>query len=134
MLVFSSAHRTNSSRPQFTALPDALIEIQEPAGLLFEVWVSRKNPATVLPRADGVLMEPAPDGGIADGGQTRVAYMRSKFGDTPTGEWCLGNLGELTDDGLNAHDEFWGEPGAAPGVGDLLDRPDVFQRIAFATC
>ena len=61
---------------EFTALPDALIEIEEPARLLREVWVSRKDPATVLPRADGVLMEPAPDGGVADGGrQTRVESM-----------------------------------------------------------
>jgi hypothetical protein len=39
--------------PEFTALPDALVEIQQPAGLRFEVWISRKDPATVLPWMDG---------------------------------------------------------------------------------
>lgn len=47
----------------------------------------------------------------------------------------LEDLGELTGDGLNAHDGFWGKkPGGAPGVGGLLDPPDVSQRTAFATC
>jgi hypothetical protein len=58
-----------------------VIEIEEPGRRLGEVWVSRKDPATVLPWADGVLMEPAPDGGVADSGvadggrQTRVESM-----------------------------------------------------------
>jgi hypothetical protein len=39
------------------ALPDALVEIKQSAGLLFEVRVSRKDPATLLPRADRILSE-----------------------------------------------------------------------------
>jgi hypothetical protein len=53
--------------PEFTALPEALVEIQKSAGFLFEVWVSRKDPAAMLPRTDGVLVEPTPYGGIAEG-------------------------------------------------------------------
>jgi hypothetical protein len=70
---------------EFTALPEALVEIQNSAGFLFEVWISRKNPAAVLPRTDGVLVEPTPYGGIAEGCcQTSAPHIRSEFGYTPT--------------------------------------------------
>src|ERR1039458_4352483 len=49
-------------------LPDALIKIQEAAGFGGKVWIARKNPAAVLPRPDGILVQPAPDGRIADAG------------------------------------------------------------------
>lgn len=121
--------------PEFTALPEALVEIQEPTRLRLEVWVSRKDPAAVLPRTDGVLVEPAPDGGVAEGcRQTRVPHMRSEFGYTPTGKGRASDGGKLTGDGLNVHDQFWGEkPGGVPGVGGLPDPPSASQRIAFAT-
>ena len=41
MLVFSSAERTNSLA-EFTALPEALVQIQNASGLGLELWVSRK--------------------------------------------------------------------------------------------
>lgn len=122
--------------PEFTALPNTLVEIQQAARLLFEVWVSRKDPATVLPRTDRVLVEPTPYRGVAEGcRQTRVPHMRSEFRHTPTGKGNPGDPRRLTGNGLNVHDEFWGEnPGGAPGVGDLPGPPNVSQRIAFATC
>jgi len=122
--------------PEFTALPEVLVEIQKPAGFLFEVRVSREDPAAVLPRTDSVLVEPAPYGGIAEGcRQTSAAHMRSEFGYTPTGKGHASDTGELTGDGLNVHHQFWGEkPGGVPGVGSLPDPPSASQRIAFATC
>ena len=53
---------------QGSTLPSAVIEIQDAAGLAGEVGVAREDPAAVLPGADGVVMQPAPDGGFADGG------------------------------------------------------------------
>jgi hypothetical protein len=122
--------------PEFTALPEALVEIQKSAGFLFEVWVSRKDPTTVLPRTDGVLVEPTPYGGIAEGCcQTSAPHIRSEFGYTPTRKGHASDGGKLTSDSLNIHDQFWGEkPGGVPGAGSLPDRPSVSQRIAFATC
>jgi hypothetical protein len=114
--------------PEFTALPEALIEIQEPARLLCEVRVSGKDPTTVLPRTDGVLVEPAPYRGVAEGGcQDSVPHMRSEFRHTPTGKGCPG-------DSFNLHNQFWGGPGGVPGVGGLPGQPSASQRIAFATC
>ncbi len=122
--------------PEFTALPEALIEIQEPASLLFEVRVSGKDPTTVLPRTDGVLVEPAPYSSVAEGGcQASVPHMRSEFRHTPTGKGCPGDPGKLTGDSFNLHDQFWGgKPGGVPGVGGLPGPPSASQRIAFATC
>src|ERR1700730_584263 len=52
---------------EFTAFPDALVQIQNASGLGFEIRISRKDPAAVLPRTDGVLAQPSPDGGVTDG-------------------------------------------------------------------
>lgn len=52
--------------PEFTAFPKVL-EIQELAAFLLEVAVAREDSAALLPRADGVLVKPAPYGGVAEG-------------------------------------------------------------------
>ena len=53
---------------QGDSLPSAVIEIEGATGLEGEVGVAREDPAAVLPRADGVVVQPAPDGGLAEGG------------------------------------------------------------------
>ena len=58
---------------QFTALPEALVQIQNASGLGRKLWVSRKDPAAVLPRADGILVQPSPDGGVTEGGGQTTA-------------------------------------------------------------
>ena len=60
MLVFSSAERTNSLALSLRPFRDALVQIQNSSGLRFEMQVTRKNPAAVLPRTDGVLVQPSP--------------------------------------------------------------------------
>ena len=45
------------------SLPETLIEIEERAGLLHKQGVTRKDPASMPPRTDGVFAEPAPNGG-----------------------------------------------------------------------
>jgi hypothetical protein len=41
--------------------------MQNPSGLGFEIWVSRKDPTAVLPRTDSVLVKPSLDAGVAEG-------------------------------------------------------------------
>jgi hypothetical protein len=42
------------------SLPDSFIEIENPAGFFRKARIPRKNPAAVLPRSNGILMEPSP--------------------------------------------------------------------------
>ena len=42
------------------AVPNPLIEVQNSSGLGDKIWVSRENPAAMLPRLDCVLMQPPP--------------------------------------------------------------------------
>jgi hypothetical protein len=48
------------------ALPDALIEVEDTAGLDGEVRIARKDPTAVLPRTNRVFIEPTPDGAVTD--------------------------------------------------------------------
>jgi site-specific DNA recombinase len=43
------------------SFPAALVEIEDPAGLLGELGVAREDPRAVVPRADRVLCQPPPD-------------------------------------------------------------------------
>src|SRR5215207_6143255 len=48
------------------SLPAPLVEVEDPAGLLPEVGIARKDPGAVVPRADRVLRKPAPHRGARD--------------------------------------------------------------------
>jgi hypothetical protein len=66
-------------------LPHALVEIQNPPGLLGKHRVPWEYPAAMAPWAYGVLMEPSPDGNVADRClQAAVANVARQFGDAPT--------------------------------------------------
>jgi len=51
---------------QWSAFPDAMVEIKDRAGLGSKIGITRKDPASVLPRAKGVAAEPAPQCRPAD--------------------------------------------------------------------
>lgn len=122
--------------PKPTALPEALVEVQDSPGFLLEIGISGKNPAAVLPGTDGVLVEPSPNGGVADGrGQAGGTHVRAEFRDTPARKGRPDDARELASDRLNLHDQFWGERlGGDRGVGGPQDPPNALQRSAFATC
>ena len=88
-----------------------------------------------MPRTDGVLVKPSPDGGVAEGcRKTASADMGTEFGHAPTRKGLAAATGKFASDGLNLNDQFWGEkPGGGPGAGSLLDPPDVFRKNVFAT-
>src|SRR6266699_2867889 len=135
MLVFSSAERTNSLALSLRPFRDALVQIQNSSGLRFEMQVTRKNPAAVLPRTDGVLVQPSPDGGVTEGCcQTAGANMGAEFRYAPARKGRTDATGKFAGDGFNLHDQFWrGKRGGDRGVGSLPDRPAVFRRIVFAS-
>jgi hypothetical protein len=47
-------------------LPATLVQVEDALGLALEVRVAREDPATMLPRAYRILVQPSPDGAAAD--------------------------------------------------------------------
>src|SRR5256714_15274011 len=109
MLVFSSAERTNSLAPSLRPFQMRWYKIQNASGLGFEIRISWEDPAAVLPRMDGVLAQPSPDGGVTDGcRQAASADVGAEFGHAPARKGHTEAMGQFAGDGFNAHDQFWG--------------------------
>ena len=67
--------------------PAALIQIQNSVGLDGEGGVPREDPTAVVPRANGVFMEPPPNGTSRDGGnQTGMADLTGNVRGVAVGE------------------------------------------------
>ena len=116
MLVFFICREDELVGAEFTALPDALVQIQNASGLGFEIRISWEDPAAVLPRTDGVLAQPSPDGGVTDGcRQAASADVGAEFGHAPARKGHTEAMGQFAGDGFNAHDQFWGETRGRPG-------------------
>ena len=95
---------------QGLTLPNALVEIEQTAGLGEKVRIAGKQPATMLPGPDGILMEPAPDGGPADGGhQARLTELSGQIVVAPAREGKALTGRQLAGQGLNLNDDLWGE-------------------------
>ena len=91
-------------------LPNALVEIEQTAGLGEKVRIAGKQPATMLPGPDGVLMEPAPDGGPADGGhQAGLTELLGQIVVAPAREGKALTGRQLAGQGFNLNDDLWGE-------------------------
>ena len=101
---------------------------------LRQMRIPRKDPAAVLPGADGILVEPAPDGAVADSGhQARVPRLVSHVSHTKAGERNLERGGQLTGQGFYLHNQIWGgKPGDAPGAAARPAPTGVLQRTFFA--
>jgi hypothetical protein len=57
------------------SFPDSLIQVQDPCGFWFEIWIPRPNPASVTPGADSILAQPAPDCFPADGSYNSIPLI-----------------------------------------------------------
>lgn len=55
------------------ALPLLGVEVENPSRFGREFGVAGEDPGSVLPRADGVFMKPAPYGLVAEGGDDAAA-------------------------------------------------------------
>ena len=51
----------------------SLIKIEHPLGLYLKISIAMENPTAVLPRPDGVLIQPALEGSSADAGHQLAA-------------------------------------------------------------
>ena len=119
-----------------TPIPHPVVKVQDSAGLAGEVGIARKDPRPVSPGADGILMEPAPYGAIADGSDhTALTSFSGQFGYAPSRERHLVGRRHFTRQRLDLNDQVGG--GKSEDVrtlGVLPGLPSVAQRIAFATC
>ena len=117
-------------------VPHSFIEIQDASRFLEKVGITREDPRAVSPRADGILVEPSPHGAVADcGHQAGLTGLSSQIGNAPARQGNLTGAGQLTCQGLDLYDEFWGEnPGGGPALDALQGLRRFVQRTAFATC
>ena len=51
---------------QWGTLPNALVQIEDGTGFVGEIGITRKDPASMLPRTQGIAIEPAPQRSSAD--------------------------------------------------------------------
>ena len=119
---------------QGSTQPSAVIEVEDATGLVGEVGVAREDPAAVLPRADGVVMQQAPDGGFADAGSDAAgAGGADEIVEAPAGQGQVVPGGGLPSQGAHLHDEFrGGEARGVRGAGVPRDRPSGVRRSACA--
>ena len=119
---------------QRRAVPVPGIEIEDAARLGGEVGITRKDPRTVLPGADGVVVQPAPDRLVTDSRDNAVTLnLPHDVGRAQTRERYAERRGQFTRQRLDLDDDLWGEKlggdpsGSAPRV-----QPDVSRRSACA--
>jgi len=99
-------------RTQGLSLPNTLVEIEDRSRLFQKQWIARENPASITPRSNGVLAEPAPDGGSAD---LRYQPLSENFlpdvGNREAREGQALAMRQLTSESFYLHDETGGKSG-----------------------
>lgn len=117
-------------------IPEAMIQVQDAARLGCKQRVSRKDPAAVPPGADSVLVQPAPDGALTDGGHQAAALgITAQIRYAPTRQGLLMSAGQFTGQRFDLNDQLWGEkPGADPGGAFHPGPPVAARKSACATC
>src|SRR6266542_3525992 len=116
------------------SLPPAGVQVEDPSRLSLEVRVPGKEPAAVGPGADGVFVEPPPDGRSGDlGHDPPVKDLRPDLRDGEPGQRNPQSGGELTGQRLDLDHHAGGErPQAVPAGAARQGRPGVPRRTACA--
>jgi hypothetical protein len=104
--------------PQPATLPHLLVEVEDPARLLWEVGILGEDPPMNYPGPDGVLGKPAPDGCLADrrhdpalcSGSPKLRHAEARPRKTEM-------VGGLTDDALDLKHDAGGEGGLVARAG-----------------
>jgi len=117
-------------------LPRSAIQIEDAVGFGGEIGIARKDPTAVVPRANGVLVEPAPDGASRDGGdQAGLTDLAGDVGGAPAGQREIEGGRQLARKSLDLNDEVRGKkPGGDPGGNARPIRRGAPRRNACATC
>lgn len=120
-------------RPLF---PDALIKIEDTAGLGRKFRIARENPTAVLPGPDRIGVKPTPHRAVTDcGHKSGLAHLGAQIGDTPTRQWHVVSGRQFTGQGFYLNDQFWGEkPGDDPAGTAHQDRRVAPRKNVCATC
>ena len=110
---------------QGLSLPAPLVQIQDSRGLGLEVRIARKDPASMLPRSNRVLVQPTPHRAVADAGhQARTLRLSRHVGDAESRQRQAQGRRPLASERLDLNRELWGErPGGVPGGLSLRDPP-----------
>lgn len=117
------------------SIPLAGVQIQDASGFDGELGVARKDPAPMLPGTDGILIEPAPDGLVADCcHQATMLRLPSNVRATQARKWEASRGRQFAGEGFNLHNDLWGEKhGGDPREGALPRLEGVHRRSVFAT-
>jgi len=121
---------------QWSALPNAVVEIENGAGFGRKVGIAREDPASMLPGAEGIAAEPAPQGGAADlGDETLRNHVPPDLVDRETGQRKPEAVRKFTGKRLNLDDEAGGKSGLYARLEAAPPGQAVWQgQIACATC
>jgi hypothetical protein len=123
-------------RAQWNPFPNALVQIEDGAGFGSKVGIAREDPASMLPRAEGIAAEPSPQGGTADlRDQTLSHHLLTDLLDREAGQGKSEAVRKFTGKRLNLNDEAGGKSGLyarleAVPPGQAVER----DKIACATC
>jgi len=122
--------------PQRSTVPSAGVEIEDASRFGAKVGILGEDPAAVTPRADRVLAEPAPEGGLCDGGHNPTSNDQAlELREAQPGKGQTQPMGQLTGQGLDLDHDAGGESEpVARAVAVLRARQGVARRSAFATC
>ena len=121
---------------QWNAIPNAVVEIEDGAGLGRKVGIAGEDPASMSPRPEGIPTEPTPQGGTADfSDQALRNDVLPDLLDLETGQRKSECVGKLAGEGLNLNDEAGGKSGLSARLEAAPQGPACGRgRIASATC
>src|SRR6516164_4420069 len=121
---------------QWSALPDALIKIEDGSGLSGKVRIAREDPASMFPGAKGIAAEPAPQSSAADLSlQALHNNVPADFLNREPRQWEPEGVRKLAGERLNLNDETGGKSGLYAHLEAAPQGQAIGQgRIAYATC
>ncbi len=121
---------------QWSAFPNAVVEIEDGAGCGRKIGIAREDPTSMLPGAEGIATEPAPQGGAADlGDETLRNHVLSDLFDREAGQRKAEAVRKFTGKLLNLDDEAGGKSGLYARLEAAPPDRAVWQgQIACAIC
>ena len=116
------------------SFPPAFIQVKNATGLDRKLRITGVYPRPVLPRPNGIFIEPTPHRFVTDRRDyAGRADMSRDIRSTPPGQGNAHCCWQLTRECLYFHHHFWGgKPGGAPGGLDRQVLPSAGRRISFS--